>query len=179
MTEILCRTHQNWMNTPPPFAGSFVHAPRLLCYTTALLRSSQLGLVYTRRGSHTISTSPGPFPSTTTFGATRNQHPKCEQEIINVGSETSYGSARPHPTHALLLNTTSTVSQRRFDDDRAAELRGLNEQLQAKLLQVGTAHRMAACSTLAREAAEDRCVFFRCQLFRFAAQARKKCRLFP
>ncbi len=34
----------------------------------------------------------------------------------------------------------------------------MNEQLQAKLLQVGTAHRMAACSTLAREASNDRWV---------------------
>lgn len=34
----------------------------------------------------------------------------------------------------------------------------MNEQLQAKLLQVGAAHRMAACSTLAREASKERWV---------------------
>lgn len=49
-------------------------------------------------------------------------------------------------------------SQRQFEESRATELRVLNEQLQAKLLEVGTAHRMASCTTLAKEREAERCV---------------------
>ncbi|CAM9864476.1 unnamed protein product, partial [Hapterophycus canaliculatus] len=47
-------------------------------------------------------------------------------------------------------------SQRHFEARRAEELLALNQRLQANLLEVGTAHRLAACSTLARDGREER-----------------------
>ena len=41
--------------------------------------------------------------------------------------------------------------QRRFEDNRAAELWTLNQKLQENLLAVGTAHRMATTSNITRE----------------------------
>lgn len=48
--------------------------------------------------------------------------------------------------------------QRQFEATRAAELLALNQRLQANLLEVGRAHRLAACSTLARDGKEERYV---------------------
>ncbi|CAM9287577.1 unnamed protein product, partial [Scytosiphon promiscuus] len=47
-------------------------------------------------------------------------------------------------------------SERQFEASRAAELLALNQRLQANLLEVGKAHRLAACSTLARDGKEER-----------------------
>lgn len=56
--------------------------------------------------------------------------------------------------------------QRQFEETRAAELRVLNERLQAKLVEVGAAHRLAACRTLAKEKEAERCELWRCFAYR-------------
>lgn len=50
-------------------------------------------------------------------------------------------------------------SQKQSEASRTTEMLALNERLQTKLLEVGTAHRLAACTNRVRELEQDRWVW--------------------
>lgn len=78
-----------------------------------------------------------------------------------MANANAVADANAYPNHIADANAIAKFNakslaayrrpQRRFEDNRAAELWTLNQKLQENLLAVGTAHRMATTSNITRE----------------------------